>query len=150
MFTEQWYRGGDDRVHASPSRLPARYRHRIDFLIIRKSEHFLIIRKLELCVERLSPTTKSNLRNIGRYIRNKESDGPPRPESWHSRSRGAFVISRRSPELHPVEGAGVFSYRPGQPLRVPPQLAAPVGPSEQVAERALQERATPGHSTALA
>jgi hypothetical protein len=95
-------------VHASPSRLPARYRHRIDFLIIRKSEHFLIIRKLELCVERLSPTTKSNLRNIGRYIRNKESDGPPRPESWHSRSRGAFVISRRSPELHPVEGGGVF------------------------------------------
>ena len=48
------------------------------------------------------------------------------------------MISRRSPELHPVEGGGVFSYRPGQPLRVPLQLAAPVGPSEQVAERALR------------
>jgi hypothetical protein len=33
----------------------------------------------------------------------------PYAESWHNPSSGAFVISRRSPELHPVEGRrGIF------------------------------------------
>jgi len=33
---------------------------------------------------------------------------PLEADSWHDPSRGAFVFSRRSPELHPVEGGGVF------------------------------------------
>jgi hypothetical protein len=37
----------------------------------------------------------------------RQTKAPP-PESWHTRFGGAFVFSRRSPELHPVEGRRGF------------------------------------------
>jgi hypothetical protein len=46
-----------------------------------------------------------------RAIRSRIVSAGSRPleaDSWHDPSRGALVFSRRSPELHPVEGGGVF------------------------------------------
>jgi hypothetical protein len=49
---------------------------------------------------------------------------PLQAESWHDIFSGAFVIARRSPELHPAEGGRGFSFDATSPAFAIPACLA--------------------------